>query len=71
MLVTNQPQFLNNANIKYYKTAPNTQRSYQPQFSGVSTKASSVIADKYDNFTEWIANNYYKKSDCYYLRHLQ
>lgn len=61
MLVTNQPQFLNNANIKYYKTAPNTQRSYQPQFSGVSTKASSVIADKYDNFTEWIANNYYKK----------
>ena len=46
MLVTNQPQFLNNANIKYYKTAPNTQRSYQPQFSGVSTKASSVIADK-------------------------
>ncbi len=61
MLVTQQPQFLNNANIRYYKSASNTQRTYQPQFSGVSSKASSVISNKYDNFTEWIANNYYKK----------
>lgn len=61
MLVTNQPQFLNNTNVKYYKSTPANQRTYQPQFSGVSSKASSVISNKYDNFTEWLANNYYKR----------
>lgn len=66
MQVMQQPQ-LNN--IRYYnsniRSASTAQKAYQPQFtsatSAVNAKASSFVGQKYDKFTEWIANNYYKR----------
>lgn len=62
MLVTQQPQFNNirayHSNIKSIPAAPKT---YQPQFTSANSKAASVVGEGYDKFTDWIANNYYKR----------